>query len=637
MKLEGQGKKRLAIYFFYDREGIVDDYVIYMLRDLKKNISELLVVCNGKLTQKSREKLESLTLKIFVREDKGFDVWAYKEGMEYYGWDKLDQFDEVVLMSYTVFGPLYPLKNMFDEMNNRDVDFWGVTLYNGSNFDSSNFDRPYNIPPHIQMFFLAIRRNMLHSPEFQQYWKSLPMFNDYKETISCHVTAFTKHFENKGFKWQVYVDARDFQEGSCNPLILAPLELVKNRKCPFIERNIFSLNYAYLLASNNGESTSEVMEYIEKYLNYDTNMIWDNILRLQNAADLNNLLHLNYILPTNISEPIDRKDIKTALIIHLFFEDLIEYCFKYAQSMPKHSDIYISTNTEEKRQAILKVFNQLECNKLTVYVIDNRGRDISALLVATKSYIMDYDYVCFVHTKKSSHMSAITGASWRYKCFENLLKNDKFVENVIATFEKNPRLGILVPPHPIHGDYYSTIGVGEWLDNFDNVVKLAEKLDLDVNIDPDKEPIAPLGSMFWFRSKAMKVMYEQDWKYSDFPEGNLVSDGTLHHAIERIHPFVVQHGGFYPAYVMSDSFARIENTNLFYMLRKLNKEMFKIYGLNSHLGLLRTIEHQSYASSGSEQDMEKIFRLVLKKKIKKFVPKPILKFKNSIERRKKKQ
>ncbi len=419
MKLEEQDIKRLAIYFFYDEKGIVDDYVLYMLRDLLKNISELLVVCNGKLTQKSREKLESLTPKVFVREDKGFDAWAFKEGMEYYGWDKLNKFDELVLMSYSVFGPFYPLKSMFDGMNNRDVNFWGVTLYNGSNFDPSNFDRPLNIPAHIQTYFLAIRKDMLRSPEFQRYWESLPTFTDYKELIACHSAVFTKHFETKGFSWQVYVDTRDYQEGSCNPLILSPLELVKNRKCPFIDRNTFSLNYAYLLASNNGKSSSEVMEYIKEYLNYDTNMIWKNILRLQNGADLNNLLHLSYILPSNISEPIIRKGIKTALIIHLFFEDLIQYCFKYAQSMPEHSDIYISTNTEEKRQAILNVFSKLQCNKLTVNVIDNRGRDISALLVATKSFIMEYDYVCFVHTKKSSHMSAITGASWRYKCFEN--------------------------------------------------------------------------------------------------------------------------------------------------------------------------------------------------------------------------
>ena len=53
--------KRLAIYFFYDNDGIVDDYILYMLADLNKNISELLIVCNGKLTPESREKLEVYT------------------------------------------------------------------------------------------------------------------------------------------------------------------------------------------------------------------------------------------------------------------------------------------------------------------------------------------------------------------------------------------------------------------------------------------------------------------------------------------------------------------------------------------------------------------------------------------------
>lgn len=37
MILKGNEKiKRLAIYFFYDKDGIVDDYIPYMLNDLKK-------------------------------------------------------------------------------------------------------------------------------------------------------------------------------------------------------------------------------------------------------------------------------------------------------------------------------------------------------------------------------------------------------------------------------------------------------------------------------------------------------------------------------------------------------------------------------------------------------------------------
>ena len=44
-------KNRLALYCFYDRDGIVDDYVIYFLRELRKTVSKICCVVNGKLTE----------------------------------------------------------------------------------------------------------------------------------------------------------------------------------------------------------------------------------------------------------------------------------------------------------------------------------------------------------------------------------------------------------------------------------------------------------------------------------------------------------------------------------------------------------------------------------------------------------
>ena len=68
---------RLVIYFFFDQDGIVDRYVPYMLNDMRKNCSKLFIVCNGKLTTEGRRVLESVTPDVMVRENKGFDVWAY--------------------------------------------------------------------------------------------------------------------------------------------------------------------------------------------------------------------------------------------------------------------------------------------------------------------------------------------------------------------------------------------------------------------------------------------------------------------------------------------------------------------------------------------------------------------------------
>ena len=43
--------KRLGIFFFYEKNGDVDDFITYYLRDLARNLTELIVVCNGKLSK----------------------------------------------------------------------------------------------------------------------------------------------------------------------------------------------------------------------------------------------------------------------------------------------------------------------------------------------------------------------------------------------------------------------------------------------------------------------------------------------------------------------------------------------------------------------------------------------------------
>ena len=108
MILQEKDIKRLVIYFIYDKQGIVDDYILYMLNAIKETGAEIEVVCNGKLTPDSREKIIEITPNVMVRENEGFDVWAYKSVLDYYGWEKLETYDEIVMMNFTIMGPVYP-------------------------------------------------------------------------------------------------------------------------------------------------------------------------------------------------------------------------------------------------------------------------------------------------------------------------------------------------------------------------------------------------------------------------------------------------------------------------------------------------------------------------------------------------
>ena len=562
--------RRLLIFFFYDKDGIVDRYIPYMLEDMKKNVSDILFVSNGKINVKSKPVVEKVTKNILERKNVGLDVWAYKEAIESIGWDKLEEYDEVILMNYTIMGPIYPFREMFSVMNQKDLDFWGLTKFHEAPYDPFGIIECGYIPEHIQSHFIAVRNPILKSEEFKEYWESLPEINSYEESIAFHETQFTKHFEKLGFLWDVYIDSNDLEGFTYGPIMYAIVKLIKEKKCPVFKRRSFFHDYNDVLNNTAGEISYELMEYLKNYTDYDTDMIWENILRCYNMAQIKDCLQLNYVLPIAETEEVHKSNVlknrKVALIFHAYFKDMADSTYMYVNAMPKESDVYITTDTKEKKTFFENLFQNHKFSKLEVILIENRGRDVSALLVGCKNFVMDYDYVCFAHDKKVTQLENLSvGASFAYQCLENTLGSEGYVKNIIMLFDKNPNLGIIMPPPPSHSSYFPTISDG-WGPNFSGVQLLYDKLGLNVPISMDFPPVAPLGTMFWFRTKGMKKLLECDWQYKDFPKEPNKTDGSLLHAIERVYSLVVQDAGYYAAWCLTEKFAPIMITNLNFML-----------------------------------------------------------------------
>ena len=607
---------RLVIYFFYDADGIVDRYVPYMLEDINKNCSELFVVCNGKLTPEGRKTFQKLTPNVMVRENKGFDVWAYKTALEHYGWDKLAEYDEVVMMNSTIMGPIYPFSEMFEEMNGRDLDFWGITKYHKVNANPFNSIYGY-IPEHIQSHFIVVRQPMLCSPEFHQYWDNHEKVKSYADAVGKHEAIFTKMFADMGFEWDVYSDLLGITDYTNYPLMMCPVKIISETRCPIFKRRSFFNEYGDYISNTEGTQARELMEFLKNKTSYDVDMIWENILRTYHLVDIANALQLDYILPTKYSTCVET-NCKTALVIHSYFKDLVEYCYKYALSMPKNCDVYITTDTEDKANEISKVFTAGPWKKVQIIQIKNQGRDVSSLLVGVADKIENYDLVCFMHDKKVSQLDyGIKGYAFSERCFQNLLPTKEFVQNVIGLFESETRMGMLFPAPPNHADYYPTLG-NEWGPNYYCTEELFKKLELKCPISLYKEPRAPLGTMFWFRPRALEKLLKFGWKYEDFPKEPNHVDGTLLHGVERIYPFVAQDAGYYSAWIFSDEYARAEINNLTYMLRGLNIRAFRMFSNNSYYQLTDTMDKFM-----TEDGNGYIARVSLKRVIKSKIPKPM--------------
>ena len=296
-------------------------------------------------------------------------------------------------------------------------------------------------------------------------------------------------------------------------------------------------------------------------------LIWKNMIRTMHPHDFTRNLALTRIIePTVLDEATAqsiRQNRRIALAMHLYFMDMLDSSKAFAAKFPPETDIFISTSSADKKPQIEAAFADLNVRSVTVTVVENQGRDVGAFLCDLAPQLRDYDYACFMHDKKAIQTRpGSVGASFGYVCNENVCKNAAHVLNVLCEFEKDPYLGILCPPYPTHGLYFMNMCSGGWGPNFENTKKLMKDLGIDAPVSGEKSPIAPYGSVFWFRPKALAPLFDHGWQHSDFPPEPLPQDGTISHAIERIYPFVAQSAGYYPAVVMSKSYAVTHNDTM---------------------------------------------------------------------------
>lgn len=388
----------------------------------------------------------------------------------------------------------------------------------------------------------------------------------------------------------------DLTEVTAVPLLDEPLQMVRDRKCPFFMHEIFHRNYSDVITTTLGHQGQVFYNWLLKKSGWDTNLLWDYLLMNCHQQDYFENMHLSYVLP---STGADRngtvehiREHKLALVMHLYYPDKLEESCSFAARFPEQTHVIITTSDEEKRGKILNVFKKRKFATLDVRVIENRGRDVSSLLVGAAEVFDTYEYVCFFHDKKTLQTKpGSIGAGFAYRLQENLFATSDYICNMVKLFRDNPRLGMVSPPPPHHGDYFFTLGL-DWGPNFSSTKQLAEKLGFQAPIAENRMPITALGTCFWFRGRAMKPLSDHHWRYDEFPPEPNNADGTILHAIERIYAFSCVEAGFYPAFAMSDRYAGVEYSSLRYYVCEFNKVCIKHGMLSYHRNMCRELEER---------------------------------------------
>lgn len=578
MKITKGTNNRCGIFLFYDGDGIVDEYILYMLRDLKKSIAHLLVVCNGRPGEEGLKALEEVSDEVLIRANSGFDVGGYREGLFYIGFKELQKYDEVILFNYTFFGAIYPFAEMFDAMDERDLDFWGITKHHKVPFEPYGRISYGYMPEHIQSHFIVVRRDMLMSTDYHRFMVDMKNPASYVDSICDYEAIFTKHFEDLGYKWDVYVNTDRYENYAYCPIMFYTKDMLEQDRCPIIKRRSFFTDYSDYLINTCGAPSAELYDYLCNNTDFDMNMIWDNILRVQNMSEVSRVLHLNYCLPEEAAYEEESLEDVTLAIWAKDIKNIAWYEDYFKAVKGEYRVILVG-----KKDAVACVKEKMSGSDMKNIVVCEKNvsgyQEFLREVIKVKDGRTGY-YAFFVIDdieKVRPYSNAISNIYKDWKC---LWSNEEFVSNVKTTFKENPRMGMAVPPFPDFGDYFLQYA-DAWGGQFDAVCEYLDKIGVKKRIKRDMEPVAPVSGALWMTAQML--------------EGDVIARSLDTPAADEVYCFaltsLVQEQKAYTGTVYSNSYASIEITNSDHMLRELNKAVFAKYGPNYHSIVLERVKN----------------------------------------------
>lgn len=540
--------KRLCIYLTYDKQGIVDDYIGYMLGEMRTCTEYIVVICNMTEVVSGMDNLRRFSDKIIYRENIGFDAGGFKEALcKYIGWDTVLEYDELVLVNDSFFGPFIPMKDVFSEMGNRNVDFWGLAKH-GTYEENGNV----KFFEHIQSYFLVIGYTMLHSEQFKNYWEDMPFYSAFLDVVYQHEVIFTSYFKSLGYTYDVLANTEinDSQLNFANNYIQyakISYELIEKRNFPFLKRQPIA---NHTLSNQTQENLFQAIKYIDEKTNYDINLIWNNIIRTFNMADLQRNLCLQYIIAPQ--ERKTNKKRKTAVIVYAVYEVAIEYICEYMERLGEEWKTHVWVISENE-----KIIRGYRKKGIKGEILQRKNSNILRDLEK-------YDFVCILHdVDMTSDMTpSYIGKSYFYSVWENLLKDQNHVLGILEKFEKESRLGILAPPQPVFADYFGEFG-NRWNGYYEEIERTVKKLKLNCQISEDIPPYRIMSDL-WIRGDILRRTIEQGAEYCKW--------------VPYLWSYFAQDMGYYCGIVESVDYASMNEANLSFYLNEIIAQIKAEYG-----------------------------------------------------------
>jgi rhamnosyltransferase len=549
-----------VIYLIYDEDGIVDDYILYWLNAIKEYSESIVVVVNGKLTAEGRRKIYTITEDVFVRENIGFDAHAYKAALEYVGYDNLKDYDECIITNYTTYGPIYSFADFFEKMEESEADFYGMFRMSLSTGVKTVCGLPWDrciIKPKPISNFWGIKKRLLHSGFFRNFYQNLRPINTYHESTVYYEDEFGEQVLENGFLLDTYEQEKNGYIG--NPFTRISYELLKDEKIPIYRKRNFYDSPFEILRFHSELDARNSLDYIAENTEYDTSLIWKNLLRVAHQYDLYRTLQLDYV-----AEAVNKyyENVKINCCFRVTDKKSIELIKNIIKQIPCKFEAYISCETNDLAIKITETFPSAK--------IKVNEANPEYIFTDFKNAFGNSDFCLFFNDKFENYTFDVTRENLKERTFSIF----NYIDSCIDLFIRNPRLGLLSGPPAYHAELLLE------RERFNQRLfkHLSAKLyncKIKVPLDATKAAISPWNGCFIARSGIMTSIAEN---YELFPFEN-TENLSLKQIEDRyfnklkiscdVIAYGTQQHGYYPAYIRSKDMLTTDFMNINYMFTEL--------------------------------------------------------------------
>ncbi|PPG35407.1 hypothetical protein C5E10_04125 [Pseudoclavibacter sp. RFBG4] len=547
MKLSDlKAPKRLGIFFFFDEQGVVDDYVTTLLDGMQPHLDHVIIVVNGELDDAGRELFAARPdTELIVRPNEGFDSWAYKTAIDSIGWQGLAEYDEFVMFNFTIVGPVADLGLMFDTMDAKDLDFWGVNVHHAAPFDPFGVLETPTLPVHIQSHFIAVRRSMFLSEPFQDYWDDLPPIPDYSHAVAKHEAKFTWFFDRLGFTWEPYVDTTDLEPYTLYPLNTYPVQLIEERNCPFFKRKTLFAGIPSTIEEMAGFNATGLYEFLETSGRFDMAQLRPHMQRSMDQYAQFSTLH-DWVMLETLGEPV--RDFAVLVPVGAGFEERLEQ----ARGIAGRSALVV-TGTRTRLEDVDGLVRESGATRIEVtsHWSEAAGR-------------IDQE-VTIVLGPDAFHQSGRLADLVDARAFGSETFSLPDPSSAIAEFERSRELGLLVAAPLLHGEHYGELG-REWEDTTPAFEGIATMLGIAVPYSRRTAPLQGSGGTVVLRTAAVRAFGAA---VAAAPYGSLVQLSTRDW--QKLTALAVQTAGFVPRVAVTPKLAKYLLSMTFDLLRRINR------------------------------------------------------------------